>query len=74
MVFVCDFTFDDLFVSSSPLFVFLFLSIFCRFLVPPNQTFYSVWPTKNMVKHELDVRLRAHHCFCLTATSPQKDT
>jgi hypothetical protein len=25
------------------------------FLVPPNQTFYSVWPTKNMVKNELDV-------------------
>ena len=25
------------------------------FLVPPNQTFYSVWPTKNMIKHELNV-------------------
>ncbi len=24
-----------------------------RYLVPPNQTFYSVWPTKNMVKREL---------------------
>ena len=24
-----------------------------RYLVQPNQTFYSVWPTKNMVKNEL---------------------